>query len=58
MRASAAIASRARSWPRWRCSRKKGSHITDADLDEVRNICGCGTYSRIREAIRAAAAQM
>jgi isoquinoline 1-oxidoreductase alpha subunit len=26
--------------------------ITDADIDEVRNICRCGTYSRIRQAIR------
>ena len=26
--------------------------ITDADLDEIRNICRCGTYHRIRQAIR------
>ena len=32
--------------------------ITDADLDEIRNICRCGTYFRIREAIRAGAARM
>ncbi len=28
-----------------------GREITDADLDEIRNICRCGTYHRIREAI-------
>ena len=32
--------------------------ITDADLDGLRNICRCGTYFRIREAIKAAAADM
>jgi isoquinoline 1-oxidoreductase subunit alpha len=32
--------------------------ITDADLDELRNICRCGTYSRIREAIKAGAQNM
>jgi aerobic-type carbon monoxide dehydrogenase small subunit (CoxS/CutS family) len=26
--------------------------ITDADLDGLRNVCRCGTYPRIREAIR------
>ncbi|MBO3740251.1 (2Fe-2S)-binding protein [Actinoplanes flavus] len=34
----------------------EGREITDADLDGIRNICRCGTYARIREAIRAAAA--
>jgi isoquinoline 1-oxidoreductase alpha subunit len=38
--------------------RAKGPDITDADLDELRNICRCGTYPRIREAIRQAAARM
>jgi isoquinoline 1-oxidoreductase alpha subunit len=38
--------------------RAKGPDITDADLDELRNICRCGTYPRIREAIKRAAAQM
>lgn len=28
---------------------------TDADIDEIRNICRCGTYFRIREAIKSAA---
>ena len=32
--------------------------ITDADLDSIRNICRCGTYTRIREAIVAGAAEM
>jgi isoquinoline 1-oxidoreductase subunit alpha len=30
-----------------------GRDITDDDIDQLRNICRCGTYSRIREAIRA-----
>ena len=36
----------------------EGREITDADLDELRNICRCGTYSRIREAIKAGAKDM
>ncbi len=32
--------------------RKEGRSITDGDLDKLRNICRCGTYPRIREAIR------
>ena len=35
-----------------------GREITDADLDEIRNVCRGGTYFRIREAIRAGAANM
>ncbi|ALC27017.1 MULTISPECIES: (2Fe-2S)-binding protein [Streptomyces] len=31
----------------------EGRQITEADLDSIRNICRCGTYPRIREAIRA-----
>jgi isoquinoline 1-oxidoreductase alpha subunit len=38
--------------------KEKGSSITEDDLDTLRNICRCGTYTRIREAIVAAAAQM
>ncbi|WP_067436592.1 (2Fe-2S)-binding protein [Nocardioides jensenii] len=38
--------------------RSESRSITDADLDGIRNICRCGTYVRIREAIRAGAAQM
>ncbi|GAA2333680.1 (2Fe-2S)-binding protein [Streptomyces kunmingensis] len=37
---------------------EEGRAITDADLDGIRNICRCGTYFRIREAIRTGAAQM
>ena len=33
---------------------KKKGRITDADIDEIENICRCGTYVRIREAIKAA----
>jgi isoquinoline 1-oxidoreductase alpha subunit len=35
-----------------------GRQITDADLDAIRNICRCGTYPRIREAIMQAATEM
>jgi isoquinoline 1-oxidoreductase subunit alpha len=35
-----------------------GRQITEDDLDEIRNICRCGTYHRIREAIQAGAAKM
>jgi isoquinoline 1-oxidoreductase alpha subunit len=36
----------------------KGRTITDADLDEIRDVCRCGTYFRVREAIKAGAAEM
>jgi isoquinoline 1-oxidoreductase subunit alpha len=36
----------------------EGRQITDDDLDQIRNICRCGTYSRIRAAIRAGAQRM
>jgi isoquinoline 1-oxidoreductase alpha subunit len=39
-------------------ARAAGREITDADLDEIRNVCRCGTYPRIREAIKAGAASM
>ena len=32
--------------------RREGRAIGEADLDGIRNICRCGTYTRIREAIR------
>ena len=32
--------------------RAEGRGITEQDLDGIRNICRCGTYTRIREAIR------
>jgi isoquinoline 1-oxidoreductase alpha subunit len=38
--------------------REKGGALTQADFDEIRNICRCGTYDRIREAINAGAAKM
>ena len=38
--------------------RKKGREITEADLDEIRNVCRCGTYFRIREAILSGAKMM
>jgi isoquinoline 1-oxidoreductase alpha subunit len=39
-------------------ARAKGHEISDADLDELRNICRCGTYFRIREAVKSAAKKM
>jgi isoquinoline 1-oxidoreductase alpha subunit len=36
----------------------EGREITDADLDGIRNVCRCGTYFRIREAIRTGATDM
>jgi isoquinoline 1-oxidoreductase alpha subunit len=39
-------------------ARADGHEIGDADLDEIRNICRCGTYHRIREAIVAGAKNM
>ena len=38
--------------------RAGGREITDPDLDAIRNVCRCGTYNRIREAIRDGAARM
>lgn len=31
---------------------------SDADIDAIENMCRCGTYNRIRAAIKAAASQM
>jgi isoquinoline 1-oxidoreductase subunit alpha len=39
-------------------AKAEGRSITDADLDEIRNVCRCGTYPRIRQAIEAGAANM
>jgi isoquinoline 1-oxidoreductase subunit alpha len=36
----------------------EGHEIRDSDLDEIRNICRCGTYARIRAAIEAGAQRM
>jgi isoquinoline 1-oxidoreductase subunit alpha len=39
--------------------RREGrSEVTDADLDRLRNVCRCGTYPRIRAAIRRGAEKM
>lgn len=37
---------------------REGGTITEADLDSIRNICRCGTYTRIREAIVQGARKM
>ena len=39
-------------------ARAQGRDITDADLDGIRNVCRCGTYPRIRQAIKAGARNM
>ncbi|MER7083108.1 isoquinoline 1-oxidoreductase, alpha subunit [Saccharopolyspora kobensis] len=39
-------------------ARREGREIDDALLDEIRNVCRCGTYYRIREAIKAGAERM
>ncbi|MDT7651397.1 MAG: isoquinoline 1-oxidoreductase subunit alpha [Pseudonocardiales bacterium] len=39
-------------------TKEQGRDITDDDLDQIRNICRCGTYHRIRDAIKAGAANM
>ncbi|GAB2735178.1 (2Fe-2S)-binding protein [Amycolatopsis magusensis] len=36
----------------------EGRDLIDADLDGIRNICRCGTYTRIRAAIKAGAQAM
>lgn len=37
---------------------RRTKNPTDADIDAIENICRCGTYGRIRQAIKAAAAKM
>ena len=39
-------------------ARKSGTPIDDALFDQIRNVCRCGTYHRIRQAILAGAANM
>jgi isoquinoline 1-oxidoreductase subunit alpha len=39
-------------------ARAEGRSLTKADFDSIRNVCRCGTYFRIREAIEAGAANM
>ncbi|MBA3782730.1 2Fe-2S iron-sulfur cluster-binding protein [Nocardioides sp. InS609-2] len=41
-----------------KAAQAEGREITDADLDEIRNVCRCGTYTRIRQAIKAGARAM
>ncbi|MGW0786125.1 (2Fe-2S)-binding protein [Streptomyces sp. NPDC002913] len=41
-----------------RRAREEGREITEADLDGIRNICRCGTYVRIRAAIKDGARNM
>ena len=41
-----------------KAAKAAGHTIGDADFDEIRNICRCGTYHRIREAITAGAEKM
>ena len=36
----------------------EGRSITEADLDGLRNVCRCGTYVRIRQAIKDGATKM
>ncbi|MGY6500490.1 MAG: hypothetical protein ACXIVQ_06310 [Acidimicrobiales bacterium] len=36
----------------------EGREVTDADLDALRHVCRCGTYPRVRTAIRKAAEVM
>ena len=37
---------------------KRTKNPTDADIDAIENMCRCGTYGRIRQAIKNAAAKM
>jgi isoquinoline 1-oxidoreductase alpha subunit len=37
---------------------KRTPNPTDADIDKIENVCRCGTYFRIREAIKKAAQKM
>jgi len=37
---------------------RRTKNPTDADIDAIENVCRCGTYGRIRKAIKAAAAMM
>ena len=38
-------------------ARAAGQQLGDADFDQIRNVCRCGTYHRIREAILSAQTQ-
>ncbi|MEU8764927.1 (2Fe-2S)-binding protein [Streptomyces sp. NPDC048659] len=41
-----------------RRAHEAGREVGEADLDQIRNICRCGTYNRIREAIKEGARRM
>jgi isoquinoline 1-oxidoreductase alpha subunit len=36
----------------------EGRQVSDGDLDQIRNVCRCGTYPRIRKAIKTGEARM
>jgi isoquinoline 1-oxidoreductase alpha subunit len=36
---------------------KRSARPTDAEIDAIENVCRCGTYSRIREAIKSVSAE-
>jgi isoquinoline 1-oxidoreductase alpha subunit len=38
--------------------KQKGGQLSDSDLDGIRNVCRCGTYPRIRQAINEGAKNM
>ncbi|WP_323791363.1 (2Fe-2S)-binding protein [Nocardioides sp.] len=38
--------------------RREGRTLRESDLDDIRNICRCGTYARIREAVEEGARNM
>jgi isoquinoline 1-oxidoreductase subunit alpha len=38
--------------------KSEGRQLNEDDFDQIRNVCRCGTYFRIREAITAAAGSM
>ena len=38
--------------------RAEGRDVDETAFEELRNICRCGTYQRIREAIKAGAEKM
>ena len=39
-------------------TKAEGREVTDADLEQIRNVCRCGTYPRIRQAIKQASTKM
>ena len=41
-----------------KAAKAQGRNVTDADVDQIRNVCRCGTYPRIRQAIQQGAAKM